>query len=79
MVKLVITLFKAERAKQKRQVPLSLQLVDGAPRSFDDPWPMEQYKETDAKLRHFLTSLTEIAPKDMVKLAKQDMGIDLES
>ena len=35
MVKLLIFFIQAERAKQKRQVPLSLQLVDGAPRSFD--------------------------------------------
>ena len=71
--------FELEQAQGEKMNELTEKYYKGAPRSFDDPWPMEQYKETDAKLRHFLTSLTEIAPKDMVKLAKQDMGIDLES
>ena len=40
------------------------------PRGYDDPWPIEQHKETDSVLRKFLTSYVEKPPKEIVQLKR---------
>ena len=42
------------------------------------PWPCPQHQATDSVLRKFLTSWTEIKPAEIVKLAKQELDIDLD-
>ena len=46
---------------------------------FDDAWPHPEHATTDAVLRKILTSLTEIKPAEMVKIAKQELDIELET
>ena len=48
------------------------------PRSFDDVWPQEKYLPTDSKLRRILTEEIEAPPKEVVRMAKEEMQIVLE-
>ena len=76
------TLFKAfelEQAQGEKLNELTERYYKRYPRGFDDPWPCPQYQETDTVLRKFLTEWTELKPAEIAKLAKQELGIDLDS
>jgi len=67
---------QAERAKQKRQVPLSLQLVDGAPRSFD-PMKMKIIGTSTALFKPFLRLTT--APEAWEVRTRQQLPISFRA
>jgi len=48
------------------------------PRSTDDPWPSEQYFNSDCALRKFLADYLEKPPAELRKLAKDELGIQLD-
>ena len=71
--------FELEQAQGEKLNELTEKYYMANPRGFDDAWPHPEYTKTDALLRTFLTSRTELKPKDIAALAKQDFDIELES
>ena len=70
--------FEVEQAQGEKLNELTEKYYKKFPRGFDDPWPNEQYSQTDGTLRKILTSFTEIKPKEMVQLFKQELDIDVD-
>ena len=70
--------FEVEQAQGEKLNELTEKFYKKYPRGFDDPWPNKEYLQSDASLRKILTSYTEIAPKEMVKLFKQELDIDVD-
>ena len=71
--------FELEQAQGEKLNELTEKYYKRYPRGFDDPWPCKEHAKTDSVLRKFLTSWTEIKPAEIVKLAKAELDIDLES
>ena len=71
--------FELEQSQGEKLNELTERYYKSKPRGYDDPWPIEQHKETDSVLRKFLTSYVEKPPKEIVQLAKAELGIELES
>ena len=70
--------FELEQSQGEKLNELTERYYKSKPRGYDDPWPIEQHKETDSVLRKFLTSYVEKPPKEIVQLAKAELGIELE-
>ena len=48
------------------------------PRSFDDAWPLPAQRATDVTLRQFLQDHTDKEPEAIVKLAKEQLQVELD-
>ena len=71
--------FELEQAQGEKLNELTEKYYKKYPREFDAPWPCVEHAKTDAVLRRFLTSLTEIKPAEIVKYAKSELDIELET
>ena len=70
--------FEGEQATGEKLNELTELYYKEHPRSFDDVWPQEKYLPTDSKLRRILTEEIEAPPKEVVRMAKEEMQIVLE-
>jgi len=70
--------FEGEQAVGEKLNELTEKYYARCPRTFQDVWPMEQYKKTDGVMRKFLTEWTQLKPAEIKQLAKSELNIDLE-
>jgi len=71
--------FELEQAQGEKLNELTEKFYKRHQRGYDDPWPYAESTEQDTKLRRILTSFTEIKPAEIVKMARQELGIELET
>jgi hypothetical protein len=71
--------FELEQAQGEKLNELTEKYYKRHQRGFDDPWPNKQFLQSDSTLRKMLTSFTEIKPAEIVKMAKAELQIDLDS
>ena len=70
--------FEGEQAAGEKLNELTEKYYQRCPRTFSDPWPMEQFKKTDGVLRKFLTDWTQLKPQEIKQLAKSELDVELE-
>ena len=71
-----LTAFEREQAIGYKLNELTEKYYKANPRNFDDDWPNERYSD-DVKLRSFLTTHVDSEPKEIIRLAKQELKIEL--
>ena len=70
--------FEGEQASGEKLNEMTELYYKEHPREFDDPWPKQEYLKTDAVLRRLLTDFDSAPPKEVVRLAKSDLDLELE-
>ena len=70
--------FEHEQAIGEKLNELTEKYYKQFPRDFDEPWPSEQFYQTDVVLRRLLWDHTKTAPKEIRVVAKAELSIDLE-
>jgi len=70
--------FEGEQASGEKLNEICEKYYAMYPRSTDDPWPSEQYFNSDCALRKFLADYLEKPPAELRKLAKDELGIQLD-
>ena len=70
--------FEGEQASGEKLNEVTEKYYQRYPRSFDDPWPLEEHRETDGVLRRFLTKYVNRPPGEIRMLSKQELGIELD-
>ena len=71
--------FEGEQAQGEKLNELTEKYYKRHPRTFQEPWPCEQHRATDAVLRRFLTDYVDRSPAEIRKLAKKELKIDLDA
>jgi len=71
--------FEGEQATGEKLNELTELYYKAHPRSYDDVWPQEKYIKTDAVLRRILTDETEAKPKEILRIAKDELQLELDS
>ena len=70
--------FEQEQAIGEKLNQLTEKFYKRHPRDFDEPWPSEEFYASDVVLRRLLTEHTQTPPKEIVKIAKSELSIDLD-
>ena len=72
--------YEGEQAAGEKLNELCEKYYANHPRSVDDAWPCAEYFNSDCALRKFLSeySYPEKKPEEIKKLAKEELGIELD-
>eukprot|EP00966_Prymnesium_polylepis_P267368 6176800-Prymnesium_polylepis.1 len=70
--------FELEQAIGEKLNQLTEKYYKRYPRDFDELWPSEKHYKTDVVLRRILLEHTQTPPKEIVKIAKAELSIDLQ-
>ena len=57
---------------------MTIKYFKAHPRGFDDPWPREEFMETDVVLRRLLSENIKATPQEVKAAAKKDLGLDID-
>lgn len=69
--------FESEQAIGEKLNLLTELYYKRYPRDLDEPWPSERFYDTDVVLRTVLTNHTKTPPKEITRIAKLELDIDL--
>ena len=70
--------FESEQATGERLNEMTIKYFKAHPRGFDDPWPREEFMETDVVLRRLLSENIKATPQEVKAAAKKDLGLDID-
>jgi len=69
--------YEGEQARGEVLCELTEKYFEKHPRSIDDPWPNEKYFTSDCVMRKFMTEYVDRPPAEIIKLAKDELGIEV--